>query len=260
MIDYEIKDDYKIIGASGSADGSQEKFFFENFWYKKNLNGYEGLSEELIYKVLHCSNIHNYAKYECCCINGRKGCRSENFLQGTQRLLTFQHLYEMHTGGRFIDFILQTQEIEKRVYDTIDIMYKYTGLDLTSYISNTTHLDALTLNTDRHFNNLAVVLGEHGYSEAPIFDNGDALLSNFLKFPPHLNLEEALDKVYAQPFSGSHFRQMSCLKNSLKINYKELYEILETYEASRALSVLKYQLNWYEDYFRDDTIMTAFNL
>ncbi len=60
----------------------------------------------------------------------------------------------------------------------------------------------LTLNPDRHFNNLSIILGcDNQYHSAPIFDNGAALFSNFQMFPVVVSMEENIEKTIGQPFS-----------------------------------------------------------
>ena len=148
MNDYDICDTYRITKSGGSVEGSQEKYLKDGYWYKRDLNGYEGLAEELVYKVLKCSNVSKYAVYERCTINGQRGCRTKNFLRTEESLVTFQYLYEMHTGGQLSDYILKYSDVCDRVNATIDLMFKYTNLDMTNYVSNTLHLDQLTRGVD----------------------------------------------------------------------------------------------------------------
>ena len=103
--------------------------------------------------------------------------------------------------------------------------------------------DILILNTDRHFNNIGIIAdAAHGtYRNAPIFDNGNSLLSNVGEFPFDEPLESCLEKVTGQPFSVNLERQAWELGYGLKINYHELYGRLDEESDTRALHVLKFQ-------------------
>ena len=70
-----------LVMVQGSSKGTQPKYFENGYWYKKDSCGYEGLAEELVSKVLSCSNVKDYVEYEQCIIDGRSGCRSKNFLK-----------------------------------------------------------------------------------------------------------------------------------------------------------------------------------
>ena len=70
-----------LVMVQGSSKGTQPKYYEKGFWYKVNNLGYEGYSEYLVSKVLECSNVDSYVKYEQCTINGRAGCRSKSFIR-----------------------------------------------------------------------------------------------------------------------------------------------------------------------------------
>ena len=69
-----------------NAGGVQEKFFYNNEYYKIDKTGAEGIAEELSSRVLICSNLKpdEYAVYEYGTINSQKGCKSTNFLTGKE--------------------------------------------------------------------------------------------------------------------------------------------------------------------------------
>jgi hypothetical protein len=58
-------------------------------------------------------------------------------------------------------------------------------LDIKDYLGKVATFDMLILNTDRHFNNLGIVadISQNLYKYAPVFDNGNSLLSNLQEFP-----------------------------------------------------------------------------
>lgn len=117
----------------------------------------------------------------------------------------------------------------------------------------------MLLNSDRHFNNLGVIINrETGKTyESPIFDNGDSLLSNYSKYPVFIDEKQygaIVESVTGLPFSSSLEAQALSTKFELRINYKTLMKDLEQENESRVLTILKMQLNHLEKLFRDDSI------
>ena len=66
------------------------------------------------------------------------------------------------------------------IKDFIDTNYH---LDVSEYLSEILSVDMLTVNVDRHLNNLGIIVKANGHARrAPIFDNGGALLSDTDRF------------------------------------------------------------------------------
>lgn len=99
-------------------------------------------------------------------------------------------------------------------------------------------LDMLSLNTDRHFNNLGLIVDASTgvYKAAPIFDNGNSLLSDWDRFDEE-TVEENLEKVYGQPFSASLEMQAREAGIGLMVDYEKLQYILEKEPVSRGFNV-----------------------
>lgn len=240
-----------LVMVSGSSKGTQPKFYSEGYWYKQNIVGYEGLSEYLVSRLLSCSDCKNYVAYEQCQINGKPGCRSKSFLGEGGQFMSFQKLYEIYTGQNLTDKIRLIPEVRDRIVFVVDYVRDMTGFDATSYLSKILALDMLTLNTDRHFNNLGLILNSRDNSvrEAPIFDNGNSLLSDVNRFEFDLSLEKNLENVYGQPFSASLEAQAAAAGIGLRIDFKKLEETLAVEPESRALNVLKHQARRYQHLF-----------
>ena len=111
------------------------------------------------------------------------------------------------------------------------------------YLSQILALDMLTLNTDRHFNNLGLIVDASTgvYKAAPIFDNGNSLLSDWDRFDEE-TVEENLEKVYGQPFSVSLEMQAREAGIGLMVDYEKLQTVLEKEPVSRGVKVLKYHI------------------
>lgn len=236
-----------LVMTSGSSIGTQKKYYDNGYWYKQNNLGYEGLAEYFATRVLQCSNVKVFVEYEPCVVNGRPGCRSKNFLTEDETFISFQRLHEMYEGTELNDKIRVIPDTESRIEYVLDFIKEKVNLDCREYLSNILSLDMLLLNTDRHFHNLGIIANrkENIYRPAPIFDNGNSLLSDFERFDKE-PLIENIDKVIGQPFSANLENQASVCGINLKINYRKLGELLKNEQESRGLSVLKYQLKRYE--------------
>lgn len=259
-----VINDYKLspeamVMVAGSSIGTQRKYYEKGFWYKQNNVGYEGTAEYLASKVLSCSNIQEYVEYERCKINGKDGCRSANFLSEQESFISLQRLYDTYHGGQLSERIRMIDGIKDRIEFVVNFVLDVTGLDMREQLSKIATLDMLLLNTDRHFNNIGIVanVAKEIYKNAPVFDNGNALLSNIGEFPFDISIKDNIDNVIGQPFSVNLERQAMELGYGLKVNYEELYKKLEKEPDSRGLETLWIQLEKYEPLIKDNALLTC---
>ncbi len=257
MINYKLSPEAMVM-VSGSSIGTQKKFYEAGYWYKQNNIGYEGISEYLASKILSCSNIDRFVEYERCKINGRDGCRSANFLSEGESFISLQRLYDTYHGGQLSEHIRKIDAVKDRIQFVTDYVLDTTGLDITEQLGKIMTFDMLILNTDRHFNNIGILadISNNSYSNAPVFDNGNALLSNIGEFSFEDSLEENIEKVIGQPFSANLERQAFELGFGFKVNYQKLEKLLMKEPDSRALEVLHFQLKKYETVIKDNTLST----
>lgn len=241
-----------LVMVQGSSKGTQPKYYEDGYWYKVNNLGYEGYSEYLVSRVLECSNADSYVRYEPCTVNGRSGCRSRSFIGADESFLSFQRLYEIITGESLQEKIRLKSGVPDRIGFVTDFIMENTGLDCSRYLSQILTLDMLSLNTDRHFNNLGLIVNSSKgiYKAAPIFDNGNSLLSDWERFGEK-TIEENLEKVYGQPFSASLEMQAHVAGIGLKLDYGRLDVILSGEPESRGVQVLRYQLERYRAILSD---------
>lgn len=236
-----------LVAVQGSSKGTQPKFLEKNYWYKQDQIGYEGIAEALVSKILSQSNIKEYVSYERCLVNGRTGCRSKNFLKQGEAYISFQRLHEIYQGSNLTETLQMLGTPEERIRYVLDFVYSKTGCDCKEYLSQILTLDMLILNTDRHLNNLGIVVnsisGEN--RPAPIFDNGNSLLSDWGRFP-NPNWKEELNHVTGQPFSANLEYQAAVAGIGLQLNYSEIEKLLKAGPESRAVRVLEYQLQRYK--------------
>lgn len=243
-----------MVMVAGSSIGTQKKYYENGYWYKQDRVGYEGTAEYLSSKVLSCSNIHEYVVYERCKINGRSGCRSANFLRSGASYISLQRLYDTYSGGQLSEQIRLLDTTKERINFVIDYVKEVINLDIREQLGKILSFDMLILNTDRHFNNLGIIADvlSGKYQNAPVFDNGNSLLSNMGEYPFDEPLERNIEKVVGQPFCANLERQAWELGFGLKINYNKLQNLLSKEPDSRAMEVLRFQLERYEKVLRDD--------
>lgn len=245
-----------MVMVAGSSIGTQKKYYDKGYWYKQNRVGYEGRAEYLASIVLSCSNISEYVEYECCKINGMDGCRCANFLKDGDSYISLQRLYDIYHGGQLSERIRLYDNVSGRIEFVVEFIEKTAGINIKEYLGRLLTFDMLIVNVDRHFNNIGIVAnGMQGNCRpAPVFDNGNSLLSDNGRYEPNISLEENVERAVGQPFSANLERQAKELGFGLKINYRELLSHLEGEEDSRALEVLRMQLCKYENILKDDTL------
>lgn len=250
MIDYRIEESYRSNSIGCSSLGVENKYYKDDYWYKQDISGYEGLSEEVCSMILRYSNVKDYIEYEACTINGKSGCRSRNFLKEGESVVTFKRLYEVACGGDLMNDVYTIRNVEERIRFVIDFIKEYTEVDCTDYLRNILSFDMLTLNTDRHFHNLALIRTKDGYQECPIFDNGAAFLSNYGMFPPYEEMDELISHAAAKPFSGSFEQQAVILGTEIRLDQKAILKESKKIGHSRLRQILEYQLRRYQTFFR----------
>lgn len=247
MFNKKIGNEYMVF-QNGSSEGTQVKFRKDNFWYKKDSQGNEGLAEYLASGVLRYSNLkkNEFVEYEMGMINGKSGCRSRNFLPNGWSVITFYRLYYNEFGKNLAEVIAGFDSMEERIEYVIRFIKQSCGLDVRDYLKKTITLDMLILNEDRHLNNLAVIFAEDHFKIAPVFDNGISLLTANKSVNWKFGLEDNVKRVIARPFCGSHEKMVRYLGIGLKIDYKKLYQWLTKVPASREKDVLCFQLERYK--------------
>lgn len=237
-----------LVATIGSENGAQPKYNSNGRWFKQDNCGYEGYSEYLVSKILEFSNVDNFVKYSRCIINGKNGCVSDDFNHDNEVFLSFQKMFDMYYGGEFEGKLSTMDSPEERIDFTKSFVFEQTGLDISDYLSSILSLDMLTLNPDRHMNNLGVIanIKSHTFRIAPIFDNGASLCSDLNRFPPYMSIDELRENVIGRPFSSNLELQALAAGISLKIDYDKAFEFLDSENTDiRAKKILIKQLDKY---------------
>ena len=168
-------DNYSLIDTkSASSKGNQQKWLVNDFWYKADHMGYEGLCEVIVSELLKKSNITDFAEYFPIKIEfaGRKlnGCYSKNFRKKNESIVTLEHLSKQWLASSMAKNLLKYDDVKDEISRTVDFIENKTGLkNVGKYITAMLELDAFFLNEDRHTNNIAFILrracGDHDQAE-----------------------------------------------------------------------------------------------
>ncbi|MBE5925021.1 MAG: hypothetical protein E7271_11300 [Lachnospiraceae bacterium] len=243
MFDVQIDESY-IVEQSGTSEGTQIKYKKDDYWYKLDSRGREGYCEYLVSKLLTFTNLEpwEYIVYEQGYINGKPGCRSKNYLCGDDEFITIYRMYYNEFGRNLAKITATMETMEERIDYVTRFVKESTGVDPTEYFRKVFTLDGITLNEDRHFNNLALIYCEGQYRCAPIFDNGVSLLTANQSVNWNFDIKENVKRVVAKPFSGSHRKMYEYFGKGFDVDYKGVIDWLENEPPSKERNVLIYQV------------------
>lgn len=243
MKNYELNDKYLIKTNTGSK-GCQKKYFKDNYWYKIDSSGGEGLVESTVSKLLSCSTLPKwlYVFYEKCFINNKSGCRSKSFLNDGEVFISFKELYTYYSKGDLSNDIWVYDNAVKRAEFLRSIVMSVARIDINKYLKTIMLLDMLIENRDRHLGNLGVILDrvQNTFVLCPIFDNGASLGVGLCTG----------EKSTSCTISGSFVEQVLAfgypIKTTFKLNYEKIYREINV----GMFPVLERNLKEYENIFR----------
>ena len=114
-----------------TSKGDQRKWKVGNIWYKADYMGYEGLSEILVSELLQKSQLqYPFVIYEAARIeyggNLLTACRSEDFLQEGQKLITLEKLFRQYTGESLAVKLAGFTDATERIEYLVDQIEKIT--------------------------------------------------------------------------------------------------------------------------------------
>lgn len=238
--DLSISDEF-LVRTSGTSDGTQDKYFYNDVWYKLDRYGGEGIAETAASMILRESGLppELFVEYKPCLINGKGGCYSKNFLKENESFITLYRLYK-NVSGRDLAAVCAKMDYDDAIEYVLNFVKKQTHLDLHEYLANTFFLDMLILNEDRHFNNLGIIFNEKNFRPAPIFDNGKSFLIGNQRAKKCNTLKEKISTAYAKAFSPSFQTNFNYLKKycTLKLS-PSVIEKIEGLDNSELSEILK---------------------
>lgn len=206
----------EILNSSG---GNQIKWLDtqNNRWYKIDENGYEGLAEVISSQFLRNTNCESFVTYKEEVFlyhnDDRNGCSSENFLPQDAELITAAKLFKL-SYGKSPNEICNDKSNEGKILKFIELLSKLTGLSVTDvgqYLTMMFEIDAVILNKDRHFNNIAFIRKDNIFYPAPLFDHGDSLLSTDYTSG---DLETRINRIVSKPFLLPFDKQIEVVENN----------------------------------------------
>lgn len=244
------------IGNSTTSGGNQIKWVTNYndklIYIKSDDKGYESVSEALISEFCkYIKGDFRYVDYYLCEIyeDGRHyyGCYSYNMLDDNESLVSFYRLFKLN------NIKVQNYKGNDLLRLVISSIKKITDLDITADLQKLINLDAITVNEDRHFNNIALIYKEHtGYTGlSSIFDNGMSLLSNIEDYPLSGKVGSLLLDVRSKPFTSSFTQQVLLFERNpliidingfLKNKNNDTADFGRDRELKRALDVLERRL------------------
>ena len=209
--------------SSISPMGNQDKFYDigTDRWYKADHLGYEGLSEYVVSELLKHSRIRNqhfaFVRYSMCHFKiGNKqmtGCYSRNFMGDSESELSLFRFFKTYFN---IDITVRTLGLSaaEQIKYVVDSVEMITGLsDFGAFLTLNLELDAFVLNDDRHYRNISMLKHDSGgFSLAPVFDNGGALLSDEFSYSGD-SLETLVKNGESKPFSRNFDEQLDAAEN-----------------------------------------------
>ena len=256
-----------------SSKGNQLKWNIDSLWIKADYAGYEGLVETIVSKILEKSNLlqHEYVHYETEEIEYKnkihRGCKSVNFIPDGFQLITIERLYALTTGRSLYQSVFRIDSVSARCQFLVNEIIRCTGLkDFGTYLAKILTIDALFLNEDRHFHNIAVMMDRKGkYHLCPIFDQGAALLSDTTyDYPMNVDSYTLMKSVKSKTFSSDFDEQLdvveklygktiqfTCTKRQIKEMLNQCTEYSEE-ERNRVYDILCVQFDKYSYLFKDE--------
>ena len=233
-----------LVRTSGTSDGTQDKFFKDNRWFKLDRYGGEGLAETAASLILKESGLESslFVEYFPCLINGKSGCYSKNFLNEDESFITLYRLYKNVTG-RDLAQVCSKMDYDDAIEYVLNFVKEQTNLDIHEYLANTFALDKIILNEDRHFNNLGIIYNGTSFKTAPIFDNGKSFLIGNKNAKEKNTLEEKIKTAYSKSFSPSFELNAKYLAKYCTLNInKNCIKSIEKFGNKIIISILEHRL------------------
>ncbi len=237
-----------IMDETSTSDGTQIKYYKDDYFYKINSMGGEDEAEYLASGILKFSSldINEYVLYERGQVNSSNACRSKNFLKPTEDFFTFNHLHKNMSRVPMFEKTFEYKTLSKKIEYVVNFMKNATGLDVTDYLRNTFSTDSIILNEDRHFNNLGVIMKEDGtYRTAPIFDNGRSMFIGNFSIKDNLPISENIKRVSCKPFGFGHKKLVEYFGKGFELDKDKAIKWIEKEASDRFRDLLVYQIERY---------------
>lgn len=223
------------IFSGSSLGGCQEKYYIDGFVYKEDRLGYESISEALISELESYILGLNFVDYELELLDGKYCCKSKNMLKSGEKLISLHKILVSKDGSD--DYLEKYIGLDLKKY-VIDGIGSITGLDIEDYLAQIIYLDCITLNGDRHLDNISLIKSKEGYSPSPIYDNGLGLMADMSLFSRDCKYMKCIRDVQSKPFSTNFYiqRKMFSLE-PLVIDVDKFYNKIELVEKYKSEAI-----------------------
>ena len=200
-----------------SSKGNQLKWKSEDYWYKADYSGYEGLAEYMVSQLIKHSNLkpEEVVVYELEQIRYKNrtfnGVKSKDMLEGNWQIITLERLFKNNFNTSLYQSVWKIHDVRERIEFLCQQVKRITGIsDFGIYLTKLLEIDAVFKNEDRHMHNIAVLMNSAGeYKLCPIFDNGASLLSDTtLDYPLTGDIYTLMDQVKSKTVSENFDEQM----------------------------------------------------
>lgn len=243
-----------------ATTASQPKFVYNGWFIKLDRWGYEAIAEmvvSILAKYTKNINAFEYILLNPC--YNRGVCASPIYTDAMD--MEFVSFWTILTkSGRLHELpSAKVNNGEDLLNKVIEIITEETGIEIEGYIKKMLMWDALILNTDRHYNNMAIRRkGDGTYTTMPFFDHGLSLLSGVNEENDFLGLRA---RIYTDSFrqyinlAGEENRleidiiglgeHLAKIRDQLKPDgyYSSIYKKVETILFTRLLDTKG--ITWY---------------
>ncbi len=141
-----------------------------------------------------------------------RGCRSRNFKQEKEELVSLERLARTCTGFGLAKELSRISDVKQRILYTVELVENITGIDgFREYLTKMLEMDAFFLNEDRHTNNIALLyhVDKKSYRLCPFYDMGLSIFSDTRDaYPIEWGFEECRKQIASKPFSRDFDEQM----------------------------------------------------
>lgn len=222
----ELSKDIKNSGVV--LKGIQTKWFIDDYYIKQDTpDKYEGLSEVIVSYFASCIKGLKYTTYYPCRIRLSDssfvtGCYSANFRYPDETEYTF---FDLKKASKYKGLFSTANDVASYLKAVIKL-----GIDIDKVI-DCWKLDAITLNGDRHWDNLIVLENRNGRTQlSPVYDNGLALKADKDRYLLCDTFDDIINRTTPYISKYETFDEfMSKLKFDLfEIDIKKLWKIKDT--------------------------------
>lgn len=211
--------EYTVL-PSTTSKGIQEKWVVENKFFKLDSpSSFDSLAEALVSELEGYISDLSYVDYfldKPKTIHGvkRRVCWSYNCLKYGESEITLYKVLRQNGDSAYLQDLWEKYTGKDRVLKVSELVEKTINYNPMYYFSRLVFLDSLTMNPDRHLNNISFKLLSSGKATSmPILDNGKALFSDASAYNLAIPIRKLrLEMAFSRPFSNSFKEQVSYFK------------------------------------------------